>query len=122
MATQLAGHGAGARERGATIRRFTVVAMFALWVGTAACGGGHGDTYARGVDVQRQCCERVGGEARSTCLAKIERIDDAAVAGHAKNQQTYGCLVEHFVCDPATGGPTRASAQAQLDCIEDLQQ
>ena len=51
----------------------------------------------------------------------VPRIDDPAIASNERNQQTFACMVEHFVCNPATGRPTPASAQAQLDCIEDLQ-
>ena len=88
----------------------------------AACGGGGshgGDTYARGTQVQEACCERAPG--RDACLQQIVRIDDKTVAGTPLNQSTFACVVDHFTCDPATGHATRPSAQAQLECIQDLQ-
>jgi hypothetical protein len=97
------------------------VSFFAL----AACGGGGGkrtDTYVRATDVQGQCCQNVAGEGRDGCLKSVVRIDDTAVASTSVNQQTYACVVDHFVCDPSTGKPTQPSAQAQLECIQDLQQ
>src|SRR5262245_11352531 len=90
----------------------------------AACGGGggkHGDTYARGTEVQEQCCEHLGGPARDGCLQKIVRVSDPDVAKTSSNQQQYACVVEHFDCDPASGHATAASAQAQMDCIQDLE-
>ncbi len=118
------------RERSVTHTRATAVHGFRRWwiVMTLAmlvavgCGGGQKtDTYARGADVQGQCCEHLSGDARSQCLQGVVRIDDAAVAKTSTNQATYACVVNHFVCDPATGHPTQPSAQAQLECIQDLQ-
>ena len=87
----------------------------------AACGGGgsHGDSYARGTQVQEACCERAPG--RDACLKQIVRIEDKTVAGSPVNQSTFACVVDHFSCDPASGHATKASAQAQLECIQDLQ-
>jgi hypothetical protein len=113
------------RERGATKARAGVVTALRWWFALtlAACGGGHhGDTYARATDVQQQCCEHLAGDVRSTCLRDIVRVDDASVARSDANQSTYACVTEHFACDPATGHATKASAQAQLDCIQDLPQ
>ncbi len=88
----------------------------------AACGGGkRPDTYARASDVQGQCCEHLTGSGRDQCLTGIVRIDDQAVAKTSANQATYTCVVDHFVCNPETGHPTQPSAQAQLECIQDLQ-
>jgi hypothetical protein len=89
----------------------------------AACGGGkRGDTYARASDVQGQCCQHLDGAARDGCLQQVVRIEDPEIASSSVNQATYACVVEHFVCDPATGRPTQPSAQAQLECIQDLGQ
>jgi hypothetical protein len=88
----------------------------------AACGGNKGgDTYARGVQVQEQCCENLQGPARDQCLKEVIRVDDPNAQRTATNQQTYACITEHFVCDPQTGHETQASAQAQHDCTDDLQ-
>ena len=96
--------------------------FFAL-TAAAACGGGkRTDTYARGTDVQGSCCENLTGATRDSCLSEVVRINDAEVASTSVNQATYACVVEHFVCDPGTGKPTQPSAQAQLECIQDLQQ
>ncbi len=112
------------RERGATPRRATVV-MTARWVVVAilaACGGGtKSDTYAKGTHVLEECCEHVQGGGRDACLAAVPHVADPGAAKTATNQQTYACIVDHFTCDPATGHATQASAQAQYDCIEDLQ-
>jgi hypothetical protein len=100
----------------------TLLASLAL----AACGGKGkakqgGDTYARGTQVQEQCCENLSGPARDQCLQKIVRVGDPEVAKTQVNQAQYACIVEHFVCDPARGHATQASAQAQMDCIQDLE-
>ena len=111
------------RSRKTTIRRWWLAATIATLL--AACGGGGGgkkpDTYAKANDVQGDCCQHLTGGARDGCLAGIVRIDDAAVAQTDTNQATYACVVEHFQCNPETGHPTQASAQAQLECIQDLQ-
>jgi hypothetical protein len=101
-------------------RRFWVAVTIAV---VAACGGGgkKTDTYARANDVQGACCEHLKGEPRDQCLKGIVRIDDGAIAHHDVNQATYACVVDHFTCDPGTGHPTQQSAQAQLECIQDLQ-
>ena len=113
------------REQRATPERATVARVLRLWVALtlAACGGGggRGDTYAKGTQVQEQCCENLKDAARDECLRKIVRVSDPEVAKTSTNQQQYACVTEHFVCDPASGHATQASAQAQLDCIQDLE-
>lgn len=106
-------------ERRATARIATVALSLLLF----ACGGGgkKKDTYARGTHVQEQCCENLSGPGRDECLQKIVRVTDPEVAKTSVNQQQYACVVEHFVCDPTNGHATQASAQAQMDCIQDLQ-
>lgn len=112
------------REPRVTPTLVTVV-LAALLVG--ACGGGSskakggaGDRYAKAGDLQSACCEQLDGAPRDQCLAGVVKVDDAAVAQTTDNEATYGCVTQHFVCDPATGHPTQASAQAQFECIEDL--
>ncbi|HEY5925789.1 MAG TPA: hypothetical protein VIV11_29080 [Kofleriaceae bacterium] len=105
-------------------RATTGIATVALSLLILACGGGGGkkkDTYARGTHVQEECCEKLDGPARDQCLQKIVRVSDAEVAKTSVNQEQYACVAEHFVCDPAKGHATQASAQAQMDCIQDLQ-
>ena len=103
---------------------FLVVTGIALLAG--ACGGGgktkRGDTYVAATSAQEQCCEHLAGGARDSCLQQIVRVPDEAVARSQQNQATYACVQEQFVCNPATGMPTQESAQAQLDCIQDLPQ
>jgi hypothetical protein len=113
------------RERPATPGHATVartLRVFWFSVLLAACGGGghKTDTYARATDAQQACCEHLQGDGRTGCLQKIVRVDALAQQSSA-NQSTYGCVVEHFECDPATGHATQKSAQAQIDCIQDLQ-
>lgn len=67
------------------------------------------------------CCENLGGPARDRCLRDIPRAHDSRVAQTTTNQETYSCVAEHFVCNPATGRATRESAQAQHDCLDDLE-
>ena len=109
------------RERRATNRLATVTAALLL----AACGGGGGkkaDTYARATDAQQDCCENLTGPARDQCLGEVVRVEDQGVAKTDTNQATYACVIEHFTCDPKTGHPTQPSAQAQLECIQDLKE
>jgi hypothetical protein len=107
------------RERRATAGIATVALSLLLLA--CGCGGGNKkDTYARGTHVQESCCENLSGSARDQCLQKIVRVNDAEVAKTSVNQEQYACIVEHFMCDPAKGHATQASAQAQMDCIQDL--
>jgi hypothetical protein len=103
-----------------------LLATVALALLGFGCGGGGGggkktDTYSRGTQVQEQCCENLKGGDRDQCLQKIVRVSDPEVAKTDVNQQQYACVVEHFTCDPASGHATQASAQAQMDCLQDLQ-
>ena len=118
------------REARTTPGRPTVVTTLRWWfaltaaaIALAACGGGSRgtDTHARGTQVQEQCCENLQGPDRDRCLGEVVRVGDPGAAHTATNQQTYACVVEHFICDPQTGRETQASAQAQLDCTDDLQ-
>ena len=116
------------REARTTPARNTVVTTLRWWIALtatalvlAACGGSRGtDTYARGTQVQEECCENLQGQHRDRCLGEVIRIGDPAAARTATNQQTFACVAEHFVCDPQTGRETQASAQAQHDCTDDL--
>jgi hypothetical protein len=115
--------GAAMREQRATPRGNTVARVLRLWIviSLAACGGGHrGDTYARATQAQEECCEHLSGATRDECLHKLVRVSDPEVARAPANQDQYACVTEHFVCDPTSGHATQQSAQAQLDCIQDL--
>lgn len=119
------------REQMATPGNATVVRNARWWVSLSlaaaallgACGGGSSkrDTYARGTQVQEQCCEHLQGAGRDQCLQQIVRVNDPEVAKTSTNQSQYACVVDHFQCDAQTGHATQTSAQAQLDCIQDLQ-
>jgi hypothetical protein len=117
----------GQRERERTASGNTVAAVSRWWVlvlgmALAACGGGghRKDAYAKANHAQSQCCEHLSGAARDQCLSDLVTVQDPAVATMPQNQDTYACVQEHFACDPATGHATVASAQSQLDCIQDL--
>jgi hypothetical protein len=104
----------------ATVARAGLVAALTL---VAACGGGkRADRYAAATNLQEACCEHLAADARASCLQAIVRAPDPDVAKAPANQATFACVQEHFVCDPATGHATAESAQAQLDCIQDLPQ
>jgi hypothetical protein len=94
-----------------------------LMLGLAACGGrASGEkTYQKAVSKQESCCNGLADPAaRQSCLETIVRVDDPAVQSSDANRATYACVERHFTCDPATGTATKASAQAQLDCINDI--
>ena len=61
------------------------------------------------------CADRKG-EERSTCENDVVR----SVRSSKVSRSTYACVQRHFVCDGMTGTATKASAQAQLDCINDI--
>ena len=87
----------------------------------AACGGAPPNVYQRAMSDQEACCRGLADEAaRQQCLAEIVRVEQDAERSPT-NQQTFRCVDRHFACDPATGRATKASAQAQLDCIQDVQ-
>jgi hypothetical protein len=111
-------------ERSNTARRGTVVVALRVALVAAtlvACGGKRVDPYAHATEVQEACCEHLAGGARDACLKGIVRVEDPAVAKTSANEATYGCVTQHFACDAATGHATPASAQAQLECIQDLE-
>ena len=105
------------RERSVT----PVLTTLCLGVLVFGCSGSkkHDNTYAKATSEQQQCCEHAGAN-RDSCLQQIVRVEDFAQQSSA-NQATYSCVVDHFTCDPATGHATQPSAQAQIDCIQDLQ-
>ena len=123
--THLATSSRSSCERRVTPATTTLCTLLLAFVvacgGKGGGGGGGGDTYARGTQVQESCCEYVKGAGRDACLKQIVRIEDRTVAGSSVNQSTFACVVDHFACDAGTGHATKDSAQAQLECIQDLQ-
>jgi hypothetical protein len=108
-------------NRHTTRRRVRHAWLVALAASLAACGGGHRtDSYKQATSEQEQCCEHLQGAPRDQCLGQIVRVDDPAIANADANNDTFGCIESHFVCDPATGHATQASAQDQYDCIVSL--
>ncbi len=109
------------RERRVT-PGLTTLCLAVLAVLLGACGGGakpkDQNTYARASSAQQECCEHAGGN-RDACLKDIVRVEEFAQQS-PQNQATYACVAENFTCDPASGHATQPSAQAQLDCIQDL--
>lgn len=109
------------RERSLTRGR-TTLCLAVLVALAGACGGGakpnDANPYARAASAQQSCCERAGAN-RDSCLEHIVQVE-ASVQESAQNQATYACVVDNFTCDPASGHATQPSAQAQLDCIQDL--
>ena len=124
-----AGPGAGRRRERMYPPRLTTVARATRWAGAAlalaaaACGGRpHHNTYQRATMAEQRCCESLAGPARDQCLQELVRVPDPGVQTTSTNQATFECVEDHFVCDPSTGHATQPSAQAQLDCIQDLAQ
>jgi len=110
-------------ERLTTVARATRWAFTALLLAAAACGGRpHHNTYERATLAQERCCESLAGPGRDQCLQQIVRVPDPSVQTTSTNQATFECVEDHFVCDSSTGRATQPSAQAQLDCIQDLAQ
>ncbi|MBP6631565.1 MAG: hypothetical protein KBG28_09590 [Kofleriaceae bacterium] len=119
----------GRRRAGAARASNTVVPRTRWWVllaatlVAAACGGRPArqvDQHAQAESLQQRCCESLTGPGRDQCLAALPRVDDPWVARTDRNQDTYACVARYFVCDPTTGAATTSSAQAQLECVEEL--
>jgi hypothetical protein len=97
-----------------SLRALSLAVLTALGCATAAT-----NHYKPAVVAQEQCCDRLADpNARNTCRGEIPRTQDES---SAINQETFQCVERHFDCDAATGRATRASAQAQLDCLNDLE-
>jgi hypothetical protein len=112
------------RELPATNRPTTLYLAVLAALTLGACGGhdtAKKDTYAKGTEVQEDCCEHLAGDARAQCLQGIIRVGEPDVAKSSVNQEQYACVAEHFTCDPAAGHATKASAQAQMDCLQALE-
>ncbi len=103
-----------------------------LCCAAVACGGAQSneDHYQASVDKQRECCSQLGDPSeRANCIDRIVTVeemvgsDDAeTVSSSSVNQATFKCMEQHFVCDPTNGRATAESSQAQLDCINDIDQ
>lgn len=103
----------------------TTLSIILLASVLAACSSGQKDTkapdtYARGTQVQEQCCQNLDGPARDSCLQQIVRVSEPEIASSEVNQAQYACVVENFTCDPSVGHATKESAQKQMDCIQAL--
>lgn len=104
-----------------TVRATALVAVAVLGLGALACGGAAANYYTSAIEKQESCCDRLADAAeREACRAQIRRVDNEAAANTDVNQETFRCVDRYFDCDPATGRATRDSAQAQLDCLNDL--
>ncbi|NMC72559.1 MAG: hypothetical protein GYA57_21220 [Myxococcales bacterium] len=106
---------------GRTVRATAWAAAAILGLAALDCGGAATNYYTSAVTRQEECCDRLAdAAARESCRAQIRRVDSEAAANTDVNQQTFRCVDRYFECDPATGRATRDSAQAQLDCLNDL--
>jgi hypothetical protein len=117
---------APARERRFTKASTTLsIALRAcIAIAVTACGHHHASnaSYAQATNDEQTCCEHLSGSGRDSCLSSIVRVKEPGDATVEANERTYACMAEHFSCDATTGHATKTSAQAQLDCIEDLHQ
>jgi hypothetical protein len=103
-----------------TSSTFVRLTLFAAFVFAAACATTSGNPYRTSLDRQAGCCDGLRDpRARQACLAEIPRTQGDETS--ALNRETFTCVVRHFQCDPASGRATRASAQLQLDCLNDLE-
>ena len=107
-------------------RRYTALfaTLCSIVLAVAACGGktDNSKPYVVSVSAQESCCAGLGDPgAKQSCLDKIVRVDDPAVQASDANRATYACVERHFECNRSTGTATAPSAQAQLDCINDIQ-
>jgi hypothetical protein len=87
-----------------------------------ACGGSDTNHYRTARSIEEKCCDKVStADGRQQCRDEIPVLADSSLEQNRLNQETFECVAEYFVCDPATGRATQPSAQAQLDCLNDLQ-
>jgi hypothetical protein len=96
-------------------------AVLALLLGVtaASCATTNANYYRPALAAQESCCKGLTDPgARNACLADVPRTQDEA---SSINQETFSCVQRNFRCDPATGRATHESAQAQLDCLNDLE-
>jgi hypothetical protein len=111
------------RDSHHTRRRHTRLATIAvlLALGIAACAGAsRKNYYASALKRQESCCDQIGDpRAAADCRAGIQRVKKQGDESDPMNRQTYYCIDRHFVCDASSGKATQASAQEQLDCIND---
>lgn len=112
-----------------TYRRMTLslalLAALAVMAITQGCGGGSGggNQYRAALKKQESCCDHLADkDERAACSGEIRRIDVPAEETAAVNQETYYCVNQHFVCDARSGKASQASAQHQLDCINEADQ
>jgi hypothetical protein len=109
--------------QGRSFRKAVRCALLLAAVAESAsgCGGATVNYYTSAVTRQEQCCDGIAdAAAREACRAQIRRVDGESVANTDVNQETFACIDRYFRCDAATGRATRDSAQAQLDCLNDL--
>jgi hypothetical protein len=108
-------------RRGHVTELLAALALSAAMTLTAGGCGATARSYSSAVSAQEECCgELADAAARDECRASIRRVDGEAAASSEVNRQTFECVERYFECDPTTGRATRESAQAQLDCIDDL--
>jgi len=106
--------------------RFVSRSVASMWVLVAAFAAGACATtaennYRKAASLQQTCCNNLTANqaARNACLADIPRVQGEEMS--TLNQETFACVVKNFRCDTAAGKATRDSAQAQLDCLNDLE-
>ena len=93
--------------------------LFAGVVSGAACATTSTNLYRASLAAEEDCCAHLtDANAQAACRSEIPRPKGNETA--QLNQETFACVRGHFRCDPATGRPTRESAQQQLDCLNDL--
>lgn len=99
-----------------------LVVLFALGATLAGCRSNPPNYYRNTLTKQEACCGRLADPTeKDRCVGEISRVESTAAETSPTNQETFGCIDRYFACDPTTGRATQESAQAQLDCINELE-
>ena len=101
-------------------RGSSALLLGAALLAAGACATAPINHYRQALSSEELCCNNLRDPgARNACLADIPHVPGDEMS--PLNQETFGCTERNFRCDPGTGRASRESAQAQLDCLNDLE-
>jgi hypothetical protein len=102
--------------------RLITVSTLITAAALVACGGAQRNHYRASLGKQESCCKQLPDDGSSAaCMNEIPKVDDPAAETAQTNQETFACVERYFMCDVNTGRATKESAQAQLDCLNELE-